>query len=103
GEAPLVQRLQHPSYDSLRNRIYLRATLASLSQVDVAQYIKYRLIVAGRTTDLFTPDAVWALHEKSGGICRSLNKLCLLSIIKGAASQPQMIDKAIVLACADRM
>ncbi len=103
AETRLAQRLQHPSYESLRNRIYLRASLAPLSQVDVAQYIKYRLIVAGRMTDLFTPEATWALHEKSGGICRSLNKLCLLSIVEGATRQQQIIDKATVLACADRM
>lgn len=103
GEARLAQRLQHPSYESLRNRIYVRAALAPLSQADAAQYIKYRLIVAGRMTELFTPDAVWALHEKSGGICRSLNKLCLLSIVEGATQQKKSIDKETVLACASRM
>lgn len=103
GEARLAQRLQHASYESLRNRIYIRGALQPLTQVDAAQYIKYRLIVAGRMTELFTPDAIWALHEHSGGICRSLNKLCLLSLVEGAMRKEPLISKEIVAICAARM
>lgn len=103
GEARLAQRLEHPSFESLRNRIYIRCKLAPLTQVDAAQYIKYRLMVAGRTNELFTPAAIWAIHAHSGGICRSINKLCLLSLVEAVTRQQSVIDETIVNACAARM
>ncbi len=103
GEARLAQRLQHPSFESLRNRIYIRSKLAPLTQVDAGQYVKYRLMVAGRMTELFSPAAIWALHAHSGGICRSLNKLCLLSLVEGATRSTPLIEEPIVAAVAARM
>jgi general secretion pathway protein A len=103
GEERLARRLEHPSYESLRNRIYLRSTLHSMTFEDAAQYVKYRLMVAGRLTDLFTEGALAALHRHSGGICRSSNKLCMLSMIEGAARRRAQIDETIVDASAARM
>ena len=103
GEARLAQRLEHPSYESLRNRIYLRARLQPLRPDETAQYVKFRLLVAGRMADLFTPCALDALHTHSGGICRSLNKLCMLSLIEGATHQQPAVDAATVAAAAARM
>lgn len=103
GEARLAQRLEHPTFESLRNRIYIRSRLAPLTQVDAAQYVKYRLMVAGRMTELFTPAAIWAVHGHTGGICRSVNKLCLLSLVEGVGRQAAIIDDTIVNACAARM
>lgn len=103
GEARLAQRLDHPSYESLRNRIYLRSTLAPLSPEDVTQFIKFRLIVAGRMTELFTPIALAALHKFSGGIPRTLNKLALLTLVEGAATQRETIDADLVVAQGTRL
>ena len=103
GEARLAQRLEHPSYESLRNRIYLRARLQPLRADETAQYVKVRLLVAGRMAELFTPDALEALHTHSGGICRSLNKLCMLSLIEGGTHHQPLIDAATVATAAARM
>lgn len=103
GEGRLAQRLEHPSYESLRNRIYLRSTLEPLSADDVAQFIKFRLIVAGRVTELFTPIALSALHRFSGGIPRTLNKLALLTLVEGAAHQIERIDADLVVKQATRL
>ncbi len=103
GEARLAQRLEHPSYESLRNRIYLRAELQPLRPDETRQYVGFRLLVAGRMADLFAPDAFEPLHTHSGGICRSLNKLCMLSLIEGALRQQPLVDAAIVSAAAARM
>jgi general secretion pathway protein A len=103
GEDRFAQRLTHSSYDSLRNRIYLRNELPALSALDAAQFIKYRLMTAGRLTDLFTPAALEALHRGSGGIARSLNKLAMLSLVEGGSIRRQMIDEAIVEKCTARL
>ncbi len=103
GEARLEQRLTHPSYESLRNRIYLRNSLRPLTADEAAQYVKYRLMTAGRLTDLFNEPALRALHEHSGGICRSLNKLAMLSLIESADRQSAVIDETAVTRAARRM
>lgn len=103
GESRLDERLEHPSYESLRNRIYLRAQLHPLTAADTAQYVKYRLMTAGRLTDLFTPAALDALHAQSRGIPRSLNKLAMLTLIEGAARHRQIVDETIVDLAAKRL
>jgi general secretion pathway protein A len=103
GEERLSTRLEHPSYESLRNRIYLRGTLPPLNGPDTAQYVKYRLMVAGRLEELYTPAALAAMHRLSDGICRSINKLGLLSLIEGAARRQPTIDEALIAQCIRRM
>jgi general secretion pathway protein A len=103
GETRLLERLKHPGYESLRNRIYLRSALAPLTAEDAAQFVKYRLMVVGRVDELFTERAQRALHEHSAGICRTLNKLCMLSLAEGALRQRPVIDADIVVATAARL
>ena len=103
GEARLAQRLKKPGYESLHNRIYMRAVLQPLQLEETSQYVKFRLMVAGRMVALFTVPAIAALHAHSGGICRSLNKLCTLSLIEGAVQEKSSIDETIVSSCAARM
>ena len=103
GESRLQTRLAHPSYDSLRNRIYLRSQLRPLNTDEASQYVKYRLMTAGRLTDLFNDTALQTLCELSGGICRSVNKLAMLSLIESAGHQAPMVDEAIVTRAAKRM
>jgi general secretion pathway protein A len=103
GENRLAQRLMHSSYDSLRNRIYLRSELPALSASDSAQLIKYRLMTAGRLADLFTPSAMEALYRGSNGIARSLNKLAMMSLIEGGLMRRPVIDETVVEKCIPRI
>ena len=103
GEERLNSRLAHPSYESLRNRIYMRGSLAPLSVEDTAQYVKYRLMIANCLAEIYTPEALAAIHRYSGGICRSVNKLAMLSLIEGAIRQTPLIDEPLVTACSARM
>ena len=103
GESRLAQRLEHPTFASLQNRIYLRAALEPLTVAESGQYVKYRLMTAGRLHDLFTPTALETLHTWSKGIPRSLNKLAMLSLVEGALRGAATIDEAIIEAAAKRL
>ena len=103
GESRLAERLNHASFESLRNRIYMRSALSPLTEPEAAQYVKYRLMTAGRLTDLFTEAALAALHAHSGGICRTMNKLAMISMIEGAVSHSAAIDAPLIEAAAHRM
>ncbi|NQU40588.1 MAG: AAA family ATPase [Lentisphaerae bacterium] len=95
GESRFAKRLENPSYDSLRNRMYLQCQLQPLTLEEVAHYVSYRLSVAGRSESLFDDDALALLHERSGGIARSLSKLCMLSLLEGALSRSPRITRDI--------
>jgi type II secretory pathway predicted ATPase ExeA len=103
GESRLAQRLGHSSYASLSNRIYMRSELRPLTAGEVAQYVKFRLMTAGRLDELFTDAALAAIHEHSGGICRSVNKLAMLSLIEAADRRVALADDDIVRTAAKRM
>jgi general secretion pathway protein A len=103
GESRLAERLEHPSFASLRNRIFLRSELRPLNMEETAQYLKYRLMTAGRLADLFTASALERMHKHSGGIPRTLNKLAMLSLIEGARRQQTMIDEAAIAEAAKRL
>ena len=103
GEQRFVGRLNHPSYDSLRNRMYFRGELQPMGADECAQYVKFRLMMAGRMNELFGSDALAALHERSGGVCRDLSKLCMLTLLTGAMHGKQMIDESDVTRAAAMM
>ena len=98
GEERFATRLEHPSYESLRNRMYLRGELKPMGPEECAQYIKFRLMVAGRMGGLFNAEALQAVHALSGGICRNVNKLCMLTLLRGAQSDKAIIDQSVVAA-----
>jgi len=83
--------------------IATRVSSEWLTAAEAAQYVKFRLMTAGRMNELFTEAANKALHDHSGGICRSLNKLAMLSLIDGADRNIALIDETIVNGAARRM
>jgi general secretion pathway protein A len=103
AEDRFLKRLEHPSYESLRNRMYLRSELLPLNASECEQYIKYRLLVAGRPEPLFDADALAALHRYSGGICRRINKLCMLALIEGFLRRKQTLNAEVVERCAQQL
>ena len=96
SEDRLLRRLHHPSYDSLRSRIYIQVSLDALSEKDVQQYIKFRLLVAGGKDDLFDYDTFSIICEESKGICRVINKICNNSLFEAFVRGEKYVSKAIV-------
>jgi general secretion pathway protein A len=103
GESRLAHRLEHPSYESLRNRIYFRDVLKPLTLEETGQYVKFRLMTAGRLAELFTTEAFAELYKYSGGIPRTMNKLAMLTLMEGANRRAEIIDKCTVSDAAARL
>ncbi len=100
AESRFAQRLRHSSDDSLRNRMYMKAELVPMSESDCAQYVKFRCMVAGRTSGLFEDNALGAVHRYSGGVCRNVNKLCMLALMEGFMRRSVVIDVPLIERCA---
>lgn len=92
GEERFLKRLQNPSYASLRSRIFFQTELAAMSLADLEQYVEFRLLNAGRVQPVFSREALEVLQERSGGICRLVNKFSFLSLIAAADKQEPLIS-----------
>jgi general secretion pathway protein A len=86
-----VRRVQH-----LDRRVSIRCALAPLNPEQTAQYVRYRLTVAGGDAELFGRDAVALIHQASRGVPRAINDLCDGAMLLGRLDGLAGIDAAIV-------
>ncbi|MEE8170053.1 MAG: AAA family ATPase, partial [Phycisphaerae bacterium] len=87
GQPELDERLAQDDLRQLRQRIFRTYRLNALSASECTEYIRYRLRVAGADDrEIFTEDAIRAIHAKSGGVPRLINQLCDNGLL-GAYSQ----------------
>lgn len=71
----------------LNDRIAVRSVVEPLSRDDTFGYVAHRLQMAGAKREIFDRPAVEALHERSGGIPRRINRLADLALVVGFADQ----------------
>ena len=97
GEQNLLAALQDPTLRHLDQRLSTRATLKALTRDEVDAYITHRLWVArGATTVSFAPGAVSLAHSLSGGVPRTINRLCDRALVSGAAARTQTITEELM-------
>jgi type II secretory pathway predicted ATPase ExeA len=101
GQPELRQRLRAQGGEPFAQRVGVAYHIGPLDQAEVGDYLAHRLAVAGRTAPLFTPDAVAALHRRSGGLPRRVNQLASSSLLEGFARDAELIDDAVVDAVAE--
>jgi len=100
GLPDLRQRLMEPRWEPVRQRVVLSYHLCHLAAMDTAAYVMHRIRVAaedGACEGLFTPEALTAVHESTGGIPRLINVLCDNALLIGYSRESQRIEKDIVL------
>ncbi len=77
SEPSFLRRLNNPFYASLKSRIYLDVELKALDFDECVNYIKFRLLVAGkRKENFFSNEQLKMIFEVSKGIPRHINKEC---------------------------
>ena len=101
GQPELNDMLAKPELRQLAQRITARYHLDALNAVESAGYIEHRLFVAGDesaafSNKIFTPTALRALHQISGGIPRVLNVLADHSLLAGFAENARLVDAPMV-------
>src|SRR3990167_7338169 len=85
------------SMPQISQRISLRYHIKALDLTEVNDYIIHRLKIAGhKTGDIFNSDAVEPIYLSSGGIPRSINRICKLAIDFGFTRQIKTIDSSII-------
>ncbi|MEK6680630.1 MAG: AAA family ATPase [Nitrospirota bacterium] len=82
--------------EPLKQRIAMRYKLQSFEESTTEEYIKFRLKIAGSNSELFTKDAMEAVHSYSHGIPRLINTICDNALLEGFLRKKQKIDANII-------
>jgi general secretion pathway protein A len=94
GQPELRAKLDLPQLRQLKQRIGLRCQTPTLSDVQVRDYIRTRLRVAGaRDVQIFSPAAITRIALYTGGIPRLINTVCDHCLVFGYAEQVRRIDR----------
>ena len=97
GQPELEQKLNQPELRQLRQRITLRAKTRQLTLDETQGYIQERLRIAGaENIDLFSPEAIVAVHRYARGIPRVTNLLCEHSLVSSFVDQLNPVPPEIV-------
>jgi hypothetical protein len=84
GQPELRDRLNETELRQLKQRVTLRSEIGPFSQQETAAYIAWRIRTAGGdASKLFTREAVMLIHERSGGIPRTISVICDNALLTG--------------------
>ena len=99
GQPELKTKLQLKELEQFAQRITVHCHLEGLGREELDHYIRYRLQVAGaRNVDVFSDNAVGAVHRYSRGIPRLINILCDTALVFGYADGLTRIDEGVIKA-----
>lgn len=94
GQPELKNRVR--TIPQFYQRIAIQYHLGPFSATDVADYIQFRLKVAGSSRRIFRPDTYPLIYRLSGGVPRKINTLCDLCLLVGRLDHAKTVDRAIV-------
>jgi len=93
GQPELEQKLNQPGLRQLRQRITLRCRTYALTLEETAGYIQERLHIAGADgAQIFSAEAVEAVHRYARGIPRVVNLLCEHALISAFVDQKRPVQ-----------
>jgi general secretion pathway protein A len=97
GQPELADRLNDPSLRQLKQRVALRCSLVPLDLRETAAYLAKRIHLAGGDSlNVFTREAVEAIHHGSGGIPRLINVICDNALLNGFAAGQRPVGRDII-------
>jgi general secretion pathway protein A len=92
GQNNLLDKLMYLTSRPLASRVIGRSHLEGLKQKDMAGYLKHHLEIAGIKEQLFSEEAILAIHQGSGGLLRRANFLAKGSIIAAGREKCMVVS-----------
>ena len=96
GQGELRAKLSKEAYEPITQRIDFRFTLVPFDRAQTQDYIHAHMRYAGEEREVFTPSAVDAVFNFSGGIARKINKACSMALLCAAQKAARTIDGGLV-------
>jgi general secretion pathway protein A len=82
--------------EPLKQRVAVKYNLSGLGENLTKDYVKHRLKVAGCEDDIFSDEALNAVHRYSQGVPRLINTICDNSMFEGFLLKQKPIGKDII-------
>ncbi len=96
GQNEFNDMLIQPECRALRQRITMVHQIEPLDEKETADYVRYRLRVAGSQRKLFTDRALRRIHGYSRGYPRLINVICDRALLTGYSSDLRTIDDKVI-------
>lgn len=97
GQSELLELLNRRELRQLAQRVTARYHLTPLLRAETDGYIRHRIGVAGGAAKVaFTPGAIAAVHNTSGGVPRLINLICDRALLAGYARGTRTIEADMV-------
>lgn len=87
GQNNLMDSLMFRQSRPLASRVVARGHMESLTHEDMAAYLLHHQNIAGCKKNLFSEQAVTAIHQGSGGLLRRANNLARGALVAAAAEK----------------
>jgi len=91
GQNNLLDKLMYHTSRPLASRVIGRSHLEGLTHKDMGGYLKHHLEIAGIKEQLFSDEAILAIHQGSGGLLRRANYLAKGSLLVAAAEKCRVV------------
>jgi N-acetylmuramoyl-L-alanine amidase/type II secretory pathway predicted ATPase ExeA len=97
GQPQLGEKLGQPQLAQLEQRIAVVQHLEAFPPEETAGYIRHRLRVSGHSgEDLFEPEALALIAERSQGIPRNINRICYQALLEAHGEGRHTVPAEIV-------
>lgn len=81
GQPELRDIIHRPDLTQFAQRVAASFHLSAMDLRGVRDYIQHRLMLAGAQYSIFSPSAMSAIYDATGGVPRLVNQLCDLSLV----------------------
>lgn len=96
GQTELRERFEKRNLRQLAQRITARYHLTALTEKDVMEYVRHRLVVAGGRSHVFSDSAVKKIFYHTKGVPRLINTLCDRALLGAYATNQERVDASVV-------
>ena len=81
GQPSLRNQLKARQMDAIDQRIQVRYQVQGLSENETRMYIQHQVKSSGTDQEIFSEEALQAIHQFSHGIPRKINTLCSQALL----------------------
>lgn len=92
GQDLLLEHLMANDVRPLSSRVLGRNHLEALRKEVMQEYLLYHLHLAGCTRKIFSDEAIFAIHQGSGGLLRKANSLAKTAMLAAAMEECQTVS-----------
>lgn len=101
GEERLATTLNKPIHEALKQRVTVNYNFQGLSDLEISDYIQYKLALAGAAPSIITTGAIATINSLAYGRPRLVDKLMVDALSIGAQMEKQAIDNEVIMAAAN--